>query len=51
MHLCMDEVVAALAVVPFLGYAVMRGRHLWHRVWHRGLPRDDGCCPPGHDHP
>lgn len=32
MHFCMDEVMALLAAVPFLGYAVRRLHAWWHRV-------------------
>lgn len=32
MHFCMDEVMALLAAVPFLGYAIRRLHAWWHRV-------------------
>lgn len=53
MHFCQDELIAiqaALTSAPVIGYLVVRGRHLWHWLWHRGSPKADGCCPPGHDH-
>lgn len=50
MHICQDEIIAFFASLPFLGYFLMRGKHLWHRIWHRGTPKADGCCPPGHKH-
>lgn len=50
-HFCMDEVIAFMAAIPFVGYFLLRGRHMWHRIWHKGPPKVDGCCPPGHEHP
>jgi hypothetical protein len=46
----MDEVMAFLMALPFIGYAVLRGRHLWHKLWHKGPPKDDGCCKHDVDH-
>ncbi len=52
MHICFDEVFAFLSVFPLMGYFVLRGRHLWHRIFrHKVEPVVDGCCPPGHKHP
>lgn len=51
-HICMDEVRMffwALASVGGLTGAIYAAQHLWHRLRHRGSPKDDGCCD-GHDH-
>lgn len=52
MHFCSDELYAIMALFPFLGYFLFRGRHLWHHLrGHQVTPKEDGCCPPGHEHP
>lgn len=35
--------------LPFIGVALIGVKHAWHRVVHKGKPKDDGCCD-GHDH-
>lgn len=50
MHFCQDEAAAIAASIPFLGYFIIKARHLWHRIWHRNeVPAKDGCCD-GHEH-
>lgn len=35
MHLCPDEIAAITAGVPFLGYACMKCRQLYHWITRR----------------
>jgi hypothetical protein len=46
-HFCMQELMVIMMAIPALGYVLMRGKHYWHRLFHRkrpGKPITDGCC-------
>ena len=49
MHFCWDEVQAILMALPYVDGVTFWVSHTWHRLWHRGSPKADGCCD-GHDH-
>lgn len=45
MHICMDELRQLWMIVPCLGAAIFVARHYWHKWFHKGPPKADGCCP------
>lgn len=43
----MQELLALMMVFPTLGYILLRGKHLFHWIFHRKTPGQvisDGCC-------
>lgn len=49
MHFCMDELRMIALAIPFVGLGILCVRNIWHRIWHKGSPKSDGCCDK-HDH-
>lgn len=48
-HFCWDEVRMIALAFPFVSGLVLCGRFYWHKLWHKGDAKSDGCCE-GHDH-